>query len=191
MPGTAITINGYQYTLGPQNPKDTSFFYTAGHGLSTGDRVTVNIAAPKIIGEITGVQLGGSSDSSQIQLSSGVEQAEMLKYSMAVPSVGTKVKMVGAVSGASSGSISRIDATVAYEEEEVTLTNMAQASYVCAKGDSGAPIFNNYSGTISDVTTCYGVHSGGLFLKGNDLVWNGASFFTKYENLIWTSPIVP
>ena len=188
VPGVGILIEGYQYTLGPQHPDYSSYFYTAGHGVEVGDSVTyLYNGLFQSLGSVVAQKFSGNSDSSCIGVPSTVEQHSALSYFMVNPIAGTSVKMVGATSGATSGTVSRVDATVTYDDMGVTLTNMAQANYSCAGGDSGGPIYNNYptGGTVADITTCYGVQSGGLFYEVNEeKVWAGTSFFTMTKNLV-------
>ncbi len=86
--------------------------------------------------------------------------------------------MYGNVSKLQSGKITNINASVYYDELNITFTKQCSATYYSQKGDSGAPILyyeGNYGGK-----TCYticGIQSG----YNREL---GVSYFSPYKNIV-------
>lgn len=86
--------------------------------------------------------------------------------------VGQPITMLGAVSGLTSGTIQKKNATVVMDG--ITLTGMGIGNYEVQHGDSGAGV--NIKSTINYV----GVQSGASFHA--DGSWAGQSTFTPCEN---------
>lgn len=174
-PGAGIIIGNGGYTLGPA--LSSSQAYSAGHGFHGTVNIYDSIGLP--IGRATSHYGGSSGDWSSVNIYDS-EYYPVVKRG--TPISGTRVYMIGAVSGETSGKINKTNISVAAEAPYATLTGMCSGTYSCKKGDSGAGIFSQ---GISDLINSsngitYGIQSSALFLDGD---WAGESFFTPISKV--------
>ncbi len=181
VPGRAITIGEYGYSLGPWK---TSAFLSAGHKCQIWSAVRYGGIT---VGTCINASFGGNRDISAIHINSpAYGQTSAMSYYFDNPLVGDKISMLGATTGGSRGRVTNLNARVYYSDLNQTLT-LACGNYSCAKGDSGGPIFNDVQvAQPSDFnlglfTVCYGVQSGGAFDENGN--WAGSSYFTLASNL--------
>lgn len=90
-------------------------------------------------------------------------------------SVGTAIEMHGAFSGISSGVIQDVNESIYIDEYDVTVRNLARASYTCQHGDSGAGIFSPNAFNVTGY--CYGIQSIGAFVGDSEV--SSYSYFSK------------
>ena len=161
--GQPIQMNGGYYTLGPITSSQTAF--SAGHGVSmTGTSVYTGFL--KLIGVAHGYYGGRYGDWSRISLGSNVDTA--VQHRTASPVMGQSVRMLGAVSGITNGSVSNTNIDVYADAPWANLTGMCSATYSCQRGDSGAAI-------LLSNNSCVGIQSSATFdVNGN---WSGVSYF--------------
>ena len=155
-------MNGGYYTLGPITSSQTAF--SAGHGVSiTGTSVYTGFL--KLIGIAHGYYGGRYGDWSRISLGSNVDTA--VQHRTASPVMRQSVRMLGAVSGITNGSVSKTNIDVFADAPWANLTGMCSATYSCQRGDSGAAI-------LLSNNSCVGIQSSATFdVNGN---WSGVSY---------------
>lgn len=182
VPGRAIRIGEYGYSLGPWK---NSSFLSAGHMCPVWSEVRYYNGA--LIGTTINAICGGNKDISAIRNQNGSnQQTSEMSYYFENPLVGSSISMLGAATGFSRGKVTNLNARVYYSDLKITLT-LACGTYSCQKGDSGGPIFNDVYVTnpadfnLGLFTVCHGVQSGGMFDANNN--WAGSSYFTLASNL--------
>ncbi len=187
-PGAKIKKGNYYYTAGPRYSSNQ--FRTAGHAAS--DDLTQftfyisHLGGDVEIGTQGSVIFGAGGDRLNVTLTGGTLGYVLPStnsfvmgsgtYTYASPYVGLQVEMHGAFSSITSGTVTATNVQVYLSDYDITVTNLARASYTCQRGDSGAGIFS--SNAFNTTGYCYGTQSIGVFPSGSST--SSYSYFSQH-----------
>lgn len=175
--GAKIVIGNSAYTLGPA--LSSSKAYSAGHGFQGSKNIYDTTGM--LIGSATSHYGGSEGDWSSVNIY-GADYYPVV--GRGTPISGTRIYMMGAVSGETTGRIDKTNVSVAANAPYATLTGMCSGTYRCDHGDSGAGIFSQSIRDLinsSDGVT-YGIQSSALFYSDTN-EWAGESFFTPISKV--------
>lgn len=162
-PGSSISTSGYVGSVGYRVKKNgVSGFVTAGHLASYGDTIYYGGTA---FASCTASQQSGSVDGAFCSITNSNYSvtntlngtSNTLSTVISEPGVGTVINKIGQSTNHTSGKITSTSVTVTFTSGN-TITNLTEADYTSAPGDSGCVVYSYVSSSNTRYTL--GIHTG-------------------------------